>query len=73
MIEVRFFATLRDGRGKSAQISADNILTADDVLHKCGIKPAEVAILLINGFHAKPENPVKDGDLISLFPPVGGG
>ena len=33
----------------------------------------EVAILLINGFHSKPADSVKDGDIISLFPPVGGG
>ena len=37
------------------------------------IPAEEVSILLINGFHSKPEDPVKDGDVVSLFPPVGGG
>ena len=37
------------------------------------IPSEEVSILLINGFHSKPEDPVKDGDVVSLFPPVGGG
>ena len=37
------------------------------------IPPEEVAILLINGFHKKPVDPVKDGDVVALFPPVGGG
>lgn len=73
MIEVRFFATLRDGRGKAAQIDAEKAAVAGDILRQFGIEPAEVAILLINGFHSKPEDPVKDGDLVSLFPPVGGG
>ena len=73
MIEVRFFATLRDGRGKVTQIDAGQAATAGDILRLCGIMPEEVAILLINGFHSKPEDPVKDGDMISLFPPVGGG
>ena len=73
MIEVRFFATLRDGRGKAAQIDAEKAAVAGDILRLCGIEPEEVAILLINGFHSKTEDPVKDGDLISLFPPVGGG
>ena len=73
MIEVRFFATLRDGRGKITQVPAEEASTAGDLLRRFEIPPEEVAILLINGFHSKPENPGKDGDVISLFPPVGGG
>ena len=37
------------------------------------IQRKEVTILLINGFHQKPETEVKDGDIVSLFPAVGGG
>ena len=73
MIEVRFFATLREGRGKITQIPAEEASTAADLLRRFAIPTEEVAILLINGFHSKPEDPVKDGDVISLFPPVGGG
>ena len=73
MIEVRFFATLRDGRGKIAQVSAAEAATAGDLLRRFEIPEEEVAILLINGFHSKPADSVKDGDVISLFPPVGGG
>ena len=73
MIEVRFFATLREGRGKEGKISPENIRIAGDVLRLFHIDQAEVAILLINGFHSRAEDPVRDGDLISLFPPVGGG
>ena len=73
MIEVRFFATLRDGRGKITEIPAESASTAGDILRRFDINPEEVAILLINGFHSKPEDSVKDGDVISLFPPVGVG
>ena len=73
MIEVRFFATLRDGRGKVTQIPAEDVSTACDILRRFEIPTEEVAILLINGFHSKPEDAVKDGDVIALFPPVGGG
>ncbi len=73
MIEVRFFATLREGRGKAAAFPPEAASTAGELLRLCGIEPSQVAILLINGFHAKPGDPVKDGDLISLFPPAGGG
>ena len=37
------------------------------------IQRSEVNILLINGFHQKPETAVKDEDIVSLFPAVGGG
>ena len=73
MIEVRFFSTLRDGRGKIAEVPGEAASSADDLLRRFDIPAEEVAILLINGFHSKPGDPVKDGDVVSLFPPVGGG
>lgn len=73
MIEVRLFATLREGRGKIVTLDAAAFPTAGDIIRHLGIPVEEVAILLINGFHKKPENEVKDGDIVALFPPVGGG
>ena len=73
MIEVRVFATLRQGRDKVTLLSADGFATAGDIIRRMEIPPEEVSILLINGFHKKPEDAVKDGDIIALFPPVGGG
>ena len=73
MIEVRLFATLREGRGKILKLDAANISVAGDIVNLLEIPAEEVAILLINGFHQKPETPVKDGDIVAIFPPVGGG
>ena len=73
MIEVRVFATLRQGRDKVTMLSPEGITCAGDILALMGIPAEEVSILLVNGFHQKPENPVKDGDIVALFPPVGGG
>ena len=73
MIEVRLFATLREGRGKVQMLSTADFATAGDIIRHLDIPVEEVAILLINGFHRKPENEVKDGDIVALFPPVGGG
>ena len=73
MIEVRLFATLREGRGKVQHLDAANISVAGDIVNLLEIPAEEVAILLINGFHQKPETPVKAGDVVALFPPVGGG
>ena len=73
MIEVRVFATLRQGREKITFLEAENIHTAADILDLMNIRAEEVAILLINGFHSKPADQVKDRAVVSLFPPVGGG
>lgn len=73
MIEVRVFATLRQGRDKISMLPPEPFSNAGDILEHLGIPAEEVSILLINGFHKKPEDPVKDGDILALFPPVGGG
>lgn len=73
MIEVRLFAGLRQGRQKIYQMEPDSIATVQDIMDRLSIDRKEVNILLINGFHQKPETPVKDGDIVSLFPAVGGG
>ena len=73
MIEVRLFATLRQGREKVYSFPSEEYKTAGELLKKLGIPEKEVAILLINGFHSKPEAAVKDGDIVSFFPPVAGG
>ena len=73
MIEVRLFATLREGRGKVQMLDVADIAVAGDIIRRLEIPTEEVAILLINGFHQKPETPVKDGDIVAIFPPVGGG
>ena len=73
MIEVRLFAGLRQGRQKIYQMEPDSIATVQDIMDRLSIDRKEVNILLINGFHQKPETRVKDGDIVSLFPAVGGG
>ena len=73
MIEVRLFATLREGRGKMQMLCAADFSTAGDIVRHLQIPAEEVAILLVNGFHKKPDEPVKAGDIVAIFPPVGGG
>ncbi len=73
MIEVRLFAGLRQGRQKIYQMESDSISTVQDIMDRLSIDRREVNILLVNGFHQKPETAVTDGDIVSLFPAVGGG
>ena len=73
MIEVRLFAGLRQGRQKVYRLEPDSVTTVRDIMNVLNIQPGEVNILLINGFHQKPETVVRDADVVSLFPAVGGG
>ena len=73
MIEVRLFAGLRQGRQKIYQMESDSILNVQDIMDRLSIDRKEVNILLVNGFHQKPETEVTDRDIVSLFPAVGGG
>ena len=73
MIEVRLFATLRQGRQKIYHMESGSVKNVQDIMDLLNIPREEVNILLINGFHQKPETEVKDEDLVSLFPAVGGG
>lgn len=73
MIDVKLFALLRQGREKQYLLASDGIATAGDIMRRLEIPEEEVTILLINGRHSKPSDAVKDGDLVALFPPTGGG
>lgn len=73
MIEVRLFATLREGREKISFLDAKEFNTVGEVADYFKIPHEELAICLINGRHSKLDSPVNDGDVIALFPPVGGG
>ncbi|WP_434512862.1 MoaD/ThiS family protein [Desulfitobacterium sp. AusDCA] len=73
MIEVRLFATFREGRDKVSFLDPNNYKNAGEILDHLKIPRKEVAILLINGLSSPADAPVKDGDVLALFPPVGGG
>ena len=73
MIEVRLFATLRQGRQKVYHVESSSVKTVQDIMDVLDVPRSEVNIMLINGFHQKPETPVKDVDIVSLVPAVGGG
>ncbi|BES65050.1 MoaD/ThiS family protein [Gottschalkiaceae bacterium SANA] len=71
-IEVRLFATFRNGRGKKVFVEMDQP-TVEDVLQSINITNEEVAILLVNGQDGHFDQVLIEGDYLSIFPPVGGG
>ena len=77
-IEVKLFATLRDYLPKgsdrfSCKIEVDDQTRVQDILSRLKIPDEIPKIILVNGIHGKKEQMLKEGDVLSVFPPVAGG
>lgn len=72
-VNVKLFATLRDGRGKILMMDGQAGLSPRLILERLSIPESEIAILLVNGRDGSLDAELRDGDTLSLFPPVGGG
>lgn len=72
-IEIRLFATFREGRGKKQVLEITEDVNIIGILKILNINKEEVAILLLNGMDGGFDRKLKDGDILSIFPPVGGG
>lgn len=72
-VNVKLFATLRDGRFKEEKANINENTQISDVISKYNIPKEEVKICLVNGRDADLNQTLKNGDTLSLFPPVGGG
>ncbi len=72
-VKVRLFATLREGRDKEVTVDIPEGASGWEMLEKLDIQREEVAIYLKNGRNASPEDTIEARDVVSVFPPVGGG
>jgi molybdopterin converting factor small subunit len=77
-IEVKLFATLRDylpeGSSRfSYKMEVDSDIRVQDILSRLKIPEELPKIILVNGVHGKKEQILKEGDVLSVFPPVAGG
>jgi sulfur carrier protein len=72
-VNIKLFATLRDGRFKEERANINENTQISDVISKYNIPKEEVKICLLNGRDADLNQTLKNGDTLSLFPPVGGG
>lgn len=77
-IEVRLFATLatylpEESDGRSATLEVPDGGTVADVVRSLGIPDDMSFVTMINGRDAALDQPLVDGDVLSLFPPLAGG
>lgn len=72
-IKVKVFANLRENREKEQDIEVEEGVKALDIIHRLAIDPRDVAIIMINGRRVEEDSLLEQGDVLALFPPVGGG
>ena len=72
-LTIQLFATFRNGRFKEAQKDFTEHITLVQVVEELGIAENEVGMVLVNGRHALMGQELCDGQLIALFPMLGGG
>ena len=72
-VEVRLFAYFRNNRWKKQVMEFKDGSTLADIIKEIGIELEDVSIGLLNGIDGSFDRKVKDGDILALFPPVGGG
>ncbi|MBI9104908.1 MAG: MoaD/ThiS family protein [Spirochaetales bacterium] len=72
-IQVKTFATLSKlypGYEQYPLEAADSVGT---VIDRLGIPANKIAIIFVNNIHADRELVLKAGDVLAIFPPIGGG
>jgi sulfur-carrier protein len=72
-ITVKLFATFRDGRFKIEERDYPPGSSVGDILRSLEIDEAEIGMLFNKGRHVETDHMLAEGDVIGIFPLVGGG
>ncbi len=72
-IEIRLFASFRNGRWKSKRMPVNNDSHIYHILDLLHIRKDEIGMILVNGTYKDVDYKLNNGDILSLFPPVAGG
>lgn len=77
-VEIRLFATLAaylplGTAGDSAAVTAPDGATVGDIARLLRIPAAMPCLTVVNGRDASPEQPLAEGDVVTMFPPLVGG
>jgi molybdopterin converting factor small subunit len=77
-VDVKLFATLRkylppDAKNKTVTLALSDGQTVGDALDAAGVPREEAHLRILEGDSRSLEHPLRDGDTLSVFPPVAGG
>ncbi len=72
-VTIKLFANFRNDRfNKEVRTIAPGV-TVGAIVSELALTVEEVGVILINGRHSNLDQPLAEGDILSLFPLVGGG
>ncbi|GFO66712.1 molybdopterin synthase sulfur carrier subunit [Geomonas limicola] len=72
-VTVKLFATFRNGRFKLEERELPEGTLVRQVVADLSLTDDEIGIIMINGRHGMLDQELLPGDVLSLFPLVGGG
>jgi len=72
-VTVKLFASFRTGRFEIETCDYPAGTTVADVADNLKLPHAELGIMMINNRHVKLDRVLADGDILALFPLLGGG
>jgi len=72
-VTIKLFATLLQGRFDVDTLNLPPKTKVTDVIQQIGVPHKEVTLIFINGRHSDFSSELHEGDILALFPPVGGG
>lgn len=72
-ITVKLFATLRDFGPEIQEMSISDDSSIEKVISSLNLPEDMPLLKIVNGVHTDQKEKLKEGDVLALFPPVGGG
>ena len=72
-ITIKLFATLRDFGPGIKEVSVSENSTIEKAVKSLNLPEEIPSLTIANGVHTDPKEKLKEGDVLALFPPVGGG
>ena len=72
-VTVKLFATFRRDRFKEARRDYPPGTSIAEVIAELGIEPDAIGMIFVHGRAAEADQTLADGDVLALFPLLGGG
>ena len=72
-ITVKLFAFFRQDRFKEEVREYPDTTTVSDVIAGLDIDAEEVGVTMINSRHCSLDSPLREGNVLAIFPVIGGG
>ena len=73
LITVKLFASFRNGRFSIEQREYPEGTTIGQVADSIALPHGEIGVIMVNSRHAKLDRELIEGDILAIFPLLGGG